>query len=110
MAKYLMGAKEGKPINVSRSPITYMVDFDFPEDVKESYSYVYLAERTGKLPMMFYSTPQIGSVIEYMGHEWQVTGERHYPTKRYSRTPKTIPLIYVKYLGATEAEKAFLDE
>lgn len=101
MPKYLLGKVEVGEIKVSRTEVCYMVDFIFPEGAKERLPYDFVAARTGRLPMQFYSVPQIGEIIEYKDIDWLITGVRHYPTKRYSRERKTIPLLILEYLGKT---------
>lgn len=104
MPKYLIGTRDEGTIRVSRSVSTYMVDFIYPESVKESYSYQDLAPYSGRLPMSFYREPLIGETLEYGGHDWHVVEIRHYPTRRNTKQTKRIPLVSLEYVGPTQAD------
>jgi hypothetical protein len=111
MARYLLSDQiEKTDIKVNRNPITLMVDFDLPDEVRESMPYEEFAKVQGKLACTFYIEPQKGDILAIGGHIWVVLNRLIYPNYYRKHGPRLIPVIAVRYIGKVEDAIAFAEQ
>lgn len=104
--QFLPGLSQEKSTIVSKKTTAFMVEFEFPEDLKEETSYSELRGIEGVYACSFYCDPRPDYVISWKGFDWRMTGMRIHVTRRRSREPKYIPVIQTVFIGKTP-EKYF---
>ncbi len=103
MAKFQLNNVTHTDLTIHKVTAGYLVDFDLPEEVKESMSSVDVANINGVFCMSYYDAPQIGDRLIHKGHQWRVKERIIYATRWHdTRSKKRIPLIRVDYLGPVE--------
>ena len=104
--QFLPGLSQAKSKIVSKKTIAFMVEFEFPENLKEETLYSKLCGIEGIYECSFYCEPRQGYLISWKGYDWRMTGMRIHVTRRRSREAKYIPVIQTVFIGKTP-EKYF---
>lgn len=95
---------DNDPIKVSAKVHFIPVEFNLPEDVRETLSIVQLRQTEGNKVLRFFTPPQNGDLIEWRGHDWLVTCYRHRPLKKGARGQDLLPNIQTQYWGEIASE------
>ena len=107
--QFLPGLSQAKSTFVSKKTTAFMVEFEFPKDLKEETPYSKLRGIEGVYECSFYCEPRQGYVISWKGFDWRMTGMRIHVTRRRSREAKYIPVIQTLFMGKTPEKYFQLD-
>ena len=86
-------------IKARRNPITLVVHFKFPDEVRDTIPLSKICDTEGTLGMTFYIEPQVGDCLEWQGYLWMVKGRLIRPNKYQANGPRVLPVIAVEFLG-----------
>ncbi|MGL5061351.1 MAG: hypothetical protein ACRC62_15365 [Microcoleus sp.] len=90
---------EVREITVNRSMVVWMVAFELPDEWRDRVPIEVLAQCDGTIAMNWYADPVIGDVFKRCGFWWKVERRQVTPTRFGSREEKTIPTVFVLFLG-----------
>lgn len=102
MDSYTARLYQNTTYKVTRKSVVWQVIFELPDMVKEQTPYEEYQDINGHFSMNFYCDPQVGDLIEYQGHTWEIAKRLIFPTKYRKHEVKRAPIAFVNYIGKAE--------